>query len=44
MIERLENIGGYAIGAMKHAEIDAMLKGDYERWGPVIRRAALKVE
>jgi len=44
VIERLENIGGYAIPGMKPAEIQAMLKSDYERWGQVIRRAGLKVE
>lgn len=44
VIEKLENIGTYPMQAMKPAEIDAMVKIDYERWGEVIRRAGIKVE
>lgn len=44
VIGKLENIGGYAMQSMKPAEVDALLKSDYERWGEVIRRAGIKVE
>jgi len=44
VIEKLEKLGGQLIEPMKPAEIDALIRSDYERWGPVIQRAKLKAE
>jgi tripartite-type tricarboxylate transporter receptor subunit TctC len=42
--ERLEKIGGEVMAPMKPAEVDALLRSDYDRWGQVIRRAGIKAE
>ena len=44
VIEKLENLGGEMMDAMKPAEIDALIRTDVERWGNVIRKAGIKAE
>jgi len=42
--ERLEQLGGQAAKPMAVAEIDALIRSDFDRWGAVVRKANIKPE
>jgi tripartite-type tricarboxylate transporter receptor subunit TctC len=44
VVEKLEKIGGEIMPPMTPAEINALIRSDYERWGQVIPRAGIKAE